>query len=122
MEVDNKLEFVLRHPFTYCIYGPTQCGKTTYVLDLIANRDKIISEKFDRIIYLYGIDQPKYHEFSLSHPDVVFTKDMEALDDITNDGVNSLLCIDDKLVELAGEQNDTIIDWFVRGSHHKNCS
>ena len=60
---DNRLLFQLRHPFIFTVVGPTMSGKTKFVLDLIERQKEIVSDTFDKVIYIYTEDQPLYEEF-----------------------------------------------------------
>jgi len=60
---DNRINFKLIHPFTLCVIGPTQAGKSRLVLEIIERANEIISETIDKIIYVYTEDQPLFHQF-----------------------------------------------------------
>ena len=119
---DNRLSFQLRHPFSFSLIGPSQSGKTTFVLDLIERHEEIVSVKFDRIIYIYTEDQPLYDEFKKKHPNVIFTKDMEFVTEIRYSEEKTLIVFDDKILDFIGKENEVITDFCVKGSHHRNIS
>jgi len=121
MDGNNKLVFSLRHPFTFSFIGPSMSGKTTTLLDLLERRREIMDVEFDRIIYIYTEDQFLFKQFKARNPDVMFTKDMNVLNDI--DGCKStLIFLEDKMLDIIGKDNEEVVSLFIKGAHHKNCS
>jgi len=118
---DNRLAFVFRHPFCLSIYGPSQSGKTHLLLSLIERRTEVMSTDFEKIIYVYTENQPLFDQYKERHSDVTFTKNMELVKQVTGQE-RTLIVFDDKLLDFVGKENQEITDWFIRGSHHKNCS
>lgn len=113
----------LLHPFTMCFTGPTGCGKT-HLLKQILLSGASIAPKPQRIIYLYNIWQPYYDELRARiSPQPEFLKGIpDNLDEDTflNPRVRNLLCIDDL---AASCKTDTRINnLFTEGSHHRNLS
>jgi predicted AAA+ superfamily ATPase len=49
----------LCHPFTMLVIGPTQSGKTVFVLKLISDASKVIEPVPERILYCYTEYQPE---------------------------------------------------------------
>jgi hypothetical protein len=121
---DNRLDFSLRHPFTFSVVGMTGCGKTSLVLSLVERRREVISVELEKIIYIYSENQPKFEEFQLKHPNlVIFSQDMEEIRGITSENkLNTLIILDDKMLDISGQENEEIISWFIKGSSHRNCS
>lgn len=104
-----------KHPFTCIIAGPTGCGKTYFVRDLLKYKREMFSIIPDKIVWFYGIHQPLYEEI----PDVTFVEGppsnyQEYL------GSNTLFIIDDLMSECGGDKRLTHL--FTRGSHHLNLS
>lgn len=120
-ESDNRLLFQLCHPFTATIIGPTMSGKTKLTLEIIEKRREIMSVDFDYVIYVYTENQPIFKDFHEKHPEVVFTSNMEEVDNYIGKG-KCLIIFDDKMAEFEGEENQEITKWFIRGAHHKSCS
>jgi len=61
------------------------------LLDFIQRRHEILSERLDKVFYIFGADQPEYHTFAQSNPDVTFSP-------IYNEDMkvpNSLIIFDD---------------------------
>jgi predicted AAA+ superfamily ATPase len=42
--------------------GPTQCGKTALIKDIVKNIDRVIKPTPDRLVYLYTADQTNYDD------------------------------------------------------------
>ena len=108
--IEVKREDVkLRHPFRLIITGPTQCGKSHLLFDILDNLPECVNTKFQKIIFIYGVYQPIYD----SYPDIHFTNDLGILK--TRPGVPTLLVLDDvmNLIKDSAEL-ETI---FTRGRH-----
>jgi hypothetical protein len=107
------MESTLQHPFTCIISGPTQSGKSEFVLRLIEQSHALISPPPERITFCYG----EYQQIFTKYPYVIFNSglpDFESLGGVEP----SLLIIDDLLSEI----NSAVSNMFTRGSHHRNIS
>ena len=103
----------LRHPFTAIVAGPTSCGKTRFVFRLIENISQMIDPSPNKIVYCYG----EYQQLFCRYPRVDFHQGLPDLTDF--DGSEpTLLIIDD----LMHETNETVVNLFTKGSHHRNVS
>lgn len=105
----------LQHPYTMLVSGPTGCGKTHFVMNLLKHKKDMFSKVPDKIVWCYGIYQALYDEI----PDVTF---VEGLPTRYRDylGVNTLFIIDDLMTECGNDKRLTNL--FSRGSHHLNLS
>jgi hypothetical protein len=101
----------LHHPFTAMVCGPTQCGKTRFVLQLIRNAN-FINPPPERIIWCFGCYQDDYRNSDC----IEFVEGIPNSDIL--DGRRTMLIIDD----LMSETDDRITKLFTKGSHHKNAS
>lgn len=52
----NDGRFVIKSPCLFYCSGPSQTGKSTILMKIIENVDKIFDKPVDKIIYCYGID------------------------------------------------------------------
>ena len=103
----------LIHPFTAMVAGPTACGKSTLVKNIIAMKKEVIESAPERVVWFYGEWQPMYAAI----PDVEF---IEGLPDMKSfDGKERTLII---LDDLMSDTDKSISDLFTKGSHHRNIS
>jgi GTPase SAR1 family protein len=84
-------------PSTIGVFGPSQVGKTTFVLKLIKNATDMFTKKPERVLYCYGAWQKAYDELSklqhvIMHEGVPTRSEM---DEFTYDRKPTLLVIDD---------------------------
>jgi hypothetical protein len=56
--MNNYHQFL--HPFTAIIAGPTGCGKTEFIIQLLNNPSKYIDPSPTKIYYYYGIWQERF--------------------------------------------------------------
>jgi len=119
-----KCSASLQHPFTCIVSGPTQSGKTEWVLRLIENHKSMIEPSIQHIIFCYAEYQPKFEYLAKTISVVKFTLHQGTPSREMIDGLSSaerkLLILDD-LMEDA-QQDDFIVELFTRGSHHRNPS
>lgn len=121
LAMDNSINFSLQHPFTFTIAGPTMSGKTFYVLDFLRRRDEIISEKIEKVVYVYTEAQAIFDNYAKEDPQIVFTTNIEDVDSLVVP--KSLIIFDDKLLDFNdAKENKVIADWFIKGAHHRDCS
>jgi hypothetical protein len=105
-----------KHTFTGICAGPTGCGKTELMKNIILNAEEMISPSPHRIIWYYAESQPKL-EHSLVPAGVEFREGLPELSEF--DGKDPvLLVVDDFMSECSSE----ITKLFTKGSHHRNLS
>ena len=105
-----------KHPFTSMICGPTGCGKTFFVKKFLKYIDDMCDVSFERIIFYYSEWQHSYNEYEKK---IEFREGLPQPSDYSNDSGTKLVIIDDLMRESS---NNTVIDLFTKGSHHKNLS
>ena len=111
----------LQGPFTMLITGPTSCGKSNLVFEILRNTKTLINPPIDNITYCYGQWQNEYDEFKDT---VTFHHGLlseEELLDATKPTPteHSLLIIDDI---VAKSEIAVVSKFFTQGSHHRNTS
>lgn len=113
------MEFRFQHPTTILIGGPTQCGKTQFVWNVL--RNKMIDPWPERIIWVYGEWQDSFERNQLLFPNIEF------MQDFTQDTYNSLdrkvrnlVVLDDKMEDMG--KSHVLANLFTKGSHHKNLT
>ena len=109
---DSAVKFA--HPFTSICYGSTGAGKTHFLLNLIANKDSLISPSPQRVIYSYKRYQPDAFDPFIKRG-VEFIKGHEYTLDPRQ---NNLLLIDDAMLDCDLKLGQL----FSVDSHHLNCS
>lgn len=98
------------------VSGPTQSGKTVFVLNLIRHARSMIRPPPEKILYCYGeYQREKFDEARRSG--VQFHAGLPNADWF--DGKNSWLVI---LDDLMSEADQSISDLFTKGSHHRDVS
>ena len=58
----NNIAIPFQHPFMLTICGPSQCGKTIWIYNLLLHLDEMILPSIVKIVYLYTTYQPLYDE------------------------------------------------------------
>ena len=104
-----------KHPFTCLIAGPTGSGKTVLLLEILQNRQKMITPEPDRIIYCYK----RYQSFFDKHKYIEFHEGLVDIDELDTNQ-NNIVIIDDLMAQ--SEQDKSVLDLFTVDSHHKNIS
>ena len=115
--VDPKQQdFMLQHPFTMMASGPTSCGKTTFVKNILMQ--KKIEPWPQRIVWLYKHWQPAYDiiKYALN---VEFIQGIPLSLDF-HPNIRNICVIDDLMSEIA--KDSRITQLFTEGSHHCNLS
>ena len=109
----------LQHPCTCLVSGPTGCGKTQFVANLLKNN--MFEPMPERIIWCYGEDQPLYHEMQKLMPNIEFKKDTPTdLYDSLNPSETNLVILDDQMSKVGNSKDLSRL--FTEGSHHRNLS
>ncbi|WAR24132.1 YMD3-like protein [Mya arenaria] len=113
-----------KHPFTMMISGPTACGKTTFVKNVLQHHTSRIQPSVQRIIWLYKRWQPLYSIIKETVlPRVEFVQGIPtdlADDEYFDPRINNLLILDDLFSEAGKDKR--INDLFTEGSHHRSLS
>jgi hypothetical protein len=114
---DEYYTFV--HPFTALIAGPTGCGKTQFIVELLKHRNEEINPSPKRIIYCYSIWQDKFDELKNIIPNIEFNEGLYNVMELES-SIENLIILDDLMREAS--ESDDVLDMFTKGSHHKNVS
>ena len=135
LQVNQTVEKITVHPnfgkiitpSRMLVAGPTLCGKTTFALEVIQNREKIYDKPFERIIYALPEDSVHLHQNFLQNLKNVY-ENIEIVEGFPNisdlhikeDKSSKLLIIDDMMQNAFASQ--TMLDLITKDSHHCNCS
>jgi hypothetical protein len=115
-KIYDHTDITFRTPFTMNIIGPSRCGKTRLVSDLLEHKDTIMSPPHHKILYCYSMYQPLFNYLKEKITGIEFIKGLPHLDEISN----CLLILDDLGQECI--DNKEIVLLFTVGSHHRNIS
>ena len=113
---------VFLHPFTMVVSGPTGCGKSEWVRQLLTS--DLISPQPERIIFLYKRWQSLYDTMhSTINPKIEFIpeipKNLDS-DEFIDPSSRNVIILDD-LMTVANKDR-RITNLFCEGSHHRNLS
>ena len=105
------------------LQGSSASGKTQMMREILRQKGDLFFESVTRVIFVYEHWQELYDEMLKDDPDIIFTKDIpntETLYEYTKGHRHSLLCLDDKQMEVGESANVATI--FTRLSHHFKIS
>ena len=119
-----------RHPSTILIAGPTGCGKTQFLVQLLTASSATISPPPERIVWVYGEWQSAYEELQarLGPDRIAFATNcnMEELYNTLNPQVRNLIVLDDQMesdtVRRSSASAASLAKFFTQGSHHRNLT
>lgn len=106
--------FFIKAPFTMVVAGPTSCGKTTFVINLIKRFNK--TNTFNKIVWCNSEHNAIPREIHEQTEMIVLQNVPKSFQNIEN---NSLIILDDLMTEAY---NKNVCELFTKGSHHKNLS
>ena len=117
----NSPSFQFKHPFGARVVGPTQAGKSHFVIKLIQHAQLYISPSPTKIYWAYGEKNENQMKMIQSHSPIPihFIEGMPDLEDISSDEIN-LLILDDLMTTVSNSKSAS--DLFTRASHHRNMS
>lgn len=109
------MDFRLHCDRTMCVAGPSHSGKTTFVLELLDNRNAMFSCAINRVVWCYGIYQHKLNAHLQSkgykvYSDIISVSEIQPYD---------IIVLDDLIHESKNSQDVTAM--FTRAAHHKPC-
>lgn len=112
----HNFKMSLNAPFTMCISGSTQSGKSTLTAKLLERKDEIIKPPIDRVLYCYQEYQPKlFNKIKSSVPNIEFKQGLP-----TNFNGPLLIVLDDLMTEVS--KSEEMVKAFTIYSHHNNVS
>ena len=115
--------FKFKHPTTMLLAGPTQCGKTSFIIGAL--RRGLICPEPQRIVWVYGEWQNAYQKLLREMPYIEFVKNFNAkLYESFDPRVRNLLILDDQMenAEAHKRSSDSVVKFFTQGSHHRNLT
>lgn len=112
-------------PFRMLVCGSSNCGKSTWILKVIENREKMFDTKFVKILFCVpsissSLHQQMYHKMKDLFRNTTLIYDLPKATDISNDTLPKLIILDDLFDEIVNSPYmDTL---FTKISHHLNAS
>ena len=106
-------------PFAGIISGPSLCGKTSFIFEMIKHRKNLFDVVPDRVVYVYGIWQKAFE----NRPGIEFVSGVDSVLDgsaVFDPTRNNLLILDDVMQEVPETRRAASL--FTRDMHHKNVS
>ena len=116
----DETDLKLKWPSTGILAGPSFSGKTSLIIELIKRRQEVFSKNVDRVIYLCKQGQKVLEDLQQQDKDVILIDNFDQLDNFMIE--NSLIIIDDFLLEVSGIYNQKVTEFFIRRSHHSQLS
>ncbi len=114
-------------PSRMLVSGPSMCGKSSFILELVKNWECVYNHTFERIIYCLPEESLHLHQDFVKQLREVFPKIeiVEGLPQISLLGIkdnknHKLLILDDLMTTVFDSQS--ILDIITKDSHHCNCS
>ena len=121
----DKDDLKLRTPFSMAVAGPSQCGKSRFIVKLIENRDSIFAGNFHRIIYcqpesLAHRPNPIFNQILASFPSAELLSGLPDISKLHLDIGNqsSLVIIDDQMNAFMA--SEAMLHLLTVSCHH-NC-
>jgi predicted AAA+ superfamily ATPase len=102
------MALAFKHPCTIIIAGPTQCGKSTFIQNLIKEKDTLFDNLIDEIVYCI----PNGHSVSENLQNIVRVYEGIPEADLFSDKKPRLVILDD----LMRESNGNVVDLFTKGT------
>ena len=112
----------LKTPFALAVSGPSNSGKTQFVLSLLSNADVLIDKPFDYIVWFYGENNPvlealrKYYGVKIK----LIKGIPESFDELIFPMKRGCFVFDDLMSEASNLKEMTHL--FTRRCHHENLS
>ena len=115
--------FAFAHPATIVLAGPTQCGKTQFLVKVL--REMRFEPAPQRIVWVYSEWQAAYDELARDISGIQFIHGFSSeLYETFDRGVRNLLILDDQMEDKAVHKRgaNTVTTYFTKGSHHRNLT
>ena len=113
-------------PYSLLLCGPTGCGKTTWIVELLRSHEELSTHMPKKLIWIYGVEQPDLFK---TIKEIWIPRQYEFIEGFLDDLISHLeksndrgsLCIfDDVMIKVSS--NATISKLFTRGRSHLGCS
>jgi hypothetical protein len=110
-----------KHPFGMRVVGPTQVGKTHFVMNILQDCQQLIAPTPTKIYWAFGEKNETQMKTiqQMSPLPVHFIEGIPDVTEFTSDE-NNLLILDDLMADSANSK--IVSNLFTRASHHRNMS
>ncbi|MEO1263987.1 MAG: hypothetical protein AAFZ15_34595 [Bacteroidota bacterium] len=92
-------------PVSIIISGPSQCGKTTWLVELLKHKDTMFSQKIEKVMLIYEIWHPLYESLETYLPGIEFSNRIPSREEIDlfcpDDSTHNLIVFDDQISNMA---------------------
>ena len=113
-------------PFSLLLCGPTGCGKTTWIIELLKHHEEFCTHTRKKLIWIYGVEQPDLFQTirkiwfprQCEFADGCLVNLLTCLEQTSDRG--SLCIFDDVMNEVSS--NFMISKLFTCGRSHLGCS
>ena len=113
---ENRYDFRLEIDSTMLVSGPSKCGKTTFVINLIERKETIFKQPIQHVWWFYGVENASMNR--LKGMGVTLTKGLPTEENLEIIERNDLLIIDD--LQDESKENTAITSLFMKHSHHRH--
>jgi len=119
--MNKTLDWRLSANSSLIICGPTSCGKTELVYEIIRRKDELFKENILETVYIYGVWQPGYDTIKKTIPNITFISVHDDYEQLLDPNKQQLCILDDVLVELSSNQDfsNSVTELFVHRNHHE---
>lgn len=116
MEIgDSVYDFRLENDSSMIITGPSKSGKSTFVINMMKQKDRLFRHPIQRVWWFYGIESP-FHE-TLKTFNVCMKQGLPSQDDLSQITRHDLVILDD--LQQESKTCEDITNLFLKATHHK---
>lgn len=104
------------------ILASTMSGKTHLSLQIALNRKRVYDNEPETVAYFYKYYQQAFDATKEEDGSITFLDDRDSVDEFLKESDNSLLSVDDQVLEAMTVSNKWLTDFFLQRAHHGSCS